>query len=73
MEVEKEISKELDVLVKFEGGKLIISTEYIGKLGGAKLELSVGADMIIDAITHAIPGTIDDQIGTLLKTGLAKL
>ena len=73
METTKEISKELDVAVKFEGGKLILSTDYEGKIGGAKLELSINAGILIDAITKVIPGTIDDSIGELLKQGLSKL
>lgn len=71
--MEKEISKELDVSVKFEGGKLVLATDYNGKMGGAKLELSVSAAIVIDAITHATSNVIDDQIGELLKAGLAKL
>jgi len=73
MELNKEISKELDVGVKFEGGKLVLSTDYQGHIGGAKLELSVSAAMVIDAITKAIPGTIDNTVGELLKAGLVKL
>lgn len=73
MELNKEISKELDVGVKFEAGKLILSTDYSGHIGGAKLELSVNASLVIDAITKAIPGTIDDKIGELLKAGLSKV
>lgn len=73
MEKEIEVSKEFEIAIKFEGGKLILSNDYEGKIGGAKLELSVNAGVLVDAITKAIPGQIDDQLGELLKAGLSKL
>jgi len=73
MEKQVEISKELDVKVEIKEGKLFLTGDYEGKLGGAKLELHVGADQLIDAITAKIPGQIDDKLGELLKAALKKV
>lgn len=73
MEKQVEISKELDVKVEIKEGKLFLVGNYEGKLGGAKLELFVGADQLIDTITAKIPGEIDNKLGELLKAALKKV
>ena len=67
-----EISKELDVKIEVKEGKIILVGDYDGKLGGVKLELSVSADKLIDAIVLKTDNTIDDKIGELLKSALKK-
>ena len=67
-----EISKELDVKIEVKEGKIILVGDYEGKIGGAKLELSVSTDQLIDAITAKIPGEIDNKLGELLKSALKK-
>lgn len=72
MEKSIEVSKELDVKVEVKEGKIILVGDYEGKLGGVKLELSVSADKLIDAIVIKTDNTIDDKIGELLKAALKK-
>ena len=72
MEKTMEVSKELDVKIEVKEGKIILIGDYEGKLGGAKLELSVCTDQLIDAITAKIPGEIDNKLGELLKAALKK-
>lgn len=72
MEKTMEVSKELDVKVEVKAGKIVLTSEYEGKIGGAKLELSVSTDQLIDAITAKIPGEIDNKLGELLKAALKK-
>ena len=72
MEKTIEVSKELDVQVAIKEGKLVVSGDYEGKIGGVKLELSACTDKIIDAICAKIPGQIDDKLGELLKAALKK-
>lgn len=72
MEKSVEVSKELEVKIEVKEGKIILIGDYEGKLGGAKLELHVGTDQLIDAITAKIPGEIDNKLGELLKAALKK-
>ena len=67
-----EVSKELDVKIEVKEGKIILVGDYEGKIGGAKLELAVSTDQLIDAITAKIPGEIDNKLGELLKAALKK-
>ena len=67
-----EISKELDVKIEVKEGKIILVGDYEGKLGGVKLEISVSADKLIDAIVLKTDNTIDDKLGELLKSALKK-
>ena len=67
-----EVSKELEVKIEVKEGKIVLVGDYEGKLGGAKLELSVSTDQLIDAITAKIPGEIDNKLGELLKSALKK-
>ena len=72
MEKSMEVSKELEVKIEVKEGKIVLVGDYEGKLGGAKLELSVSTDQLIDAITAKIPGEIDNKLGELLKSALKK-
>jgi len=60
--VEQEIGPEAKMRVQFEDGSLEISVDYAGKLGGAGMYLKAEAVKVIDAITDAIPGEMDDAI-----------
>ena len=72
MEKTMEVSKELDVKIEVKEGKIILIGDYEGKLGGAKLELSVCTDKLIDVIVAKTENTIDDTLGDLLKAALKK-
>ena len=60
--VKKELGPEAMLTVEFVEGSLKLSVEYKGKLGGADLGVTVDAVQLIDAITDAIPGEMDDAI-----------
>lgn len=60
--VEKEIGPEAKLKVEFNEGSLKITVDYKGKLAGAGLFVEADAVQIIDAITDAIPGEMDDAI-----------
>lgn len=72
MEKSLEVSKELEVKIEIKEGKIFLIGDYEGKLGGAKLELSVSTDQLIDEITSKTENTIDDKLGELLKSALKK-
>lgn len=72
MEKSLEVSKELEVKIEIKEGKIFLVGDYEGKLGGAKLELSVSTDQLIDEITSKTENTIDDKLGELLKSALKK-
>ena len=72
MEKSLEVSKELEVKIEIKAGKIFLVGDYEGKLGGAKLELSVSTDQLIDAVTKKTENTIDDKLGELLKAALKK-
>ena len=67
-----EVSKEMEVKIELVAGKLSVEAIYGGAMGGATAKVFVSTDMVIDAICKKIPGTIDDSLGELLKTGLNK-
>jgi hypothetical protein len=60
--VNKEITSELDLIVKFEGGKAIIEIKYGGSGGSASVVGTVEAEYFVKKIADAIPGQIDDMI-----------
>jgi hypothetical protein len=65
-----------DVDVKFEGGKVKVSVNHVGKHGGAKLEAYAEAkpflDKAIDEIEKLVPG--DQKImAATLKAAIANL
>ena len=72
MEKSLEVSKELEVKIEIKEGKIFLIGDYEGKLGSAKLELSVSTDQLIDAVTAKTENTIDDKLGELLKSALKK-
>lgn len=72
LEKEIEVSKEVEVKISLEAGKLAVEAVYGGAMGGATAKVFVSTDMVIDAICKKIPGTIDDSLGELLKAGLNK-
>ena len=72
LEKEIEVSKEVEVKISLEAGKLAVEAVYGGVMGGATAKVFVSTDMVIDAICKKIPGTLDDSLGELLKDGLNK-
>jgi hypothetical protein len=70
MEKQIEVSKELDVKVSIKDGFFVVEAAYAGQLGGANLVLKVSTDSVIDAVCAKISGTLDDQLGSLVKIGL---
>ena len=62
MEMEKEISSELDFEVRLEDGSAVIALDYDGKYAGAKLEISLDAAKLVDKLTDLIPGEWDDAL-----------
>lgn len=60
--VNKELSSELDLIVKFEAGKAIIEIKYGGAGGSASVVGVVEAEYFVKKIADAIPGQIDDMI-----------
>jgi hypothetical protein len=59
--------------VEFKGGKLIAKVQAgaHGISGGAFVELD--SDLVIDAITKAIPGKVDDAVAVVIKVGLKEV
>ena len=72
MDKEIAISKEVEVKITLEAGKLGVEAVYGGAMGGATAKVFVSTDMVIDAICKKIPGEIDNALGDLLKAGLNK-
>lgn len=62
MDIEKEISSELKFDAKLDGGNAVLSFDYSGKMGGAKIEAYVGLAELVDKITDLIPGEWDDTL-----------
>lgn len=58
--------------VEFKGGKLMakIDAEKSGVSGGAYV--AIDADIVLDALAKAIPGTLDDAIIGIAKAALKK-
>ncbi len=56
--------------LEFKGGKLVakISAGKAGISGGAFIEID--AEIVLDALAAAIPGTIDDAVLGLVKAAL---
>lgn len=72
-EKEFEISKELGAKIEFKDNKAKIEIEYEGKVGGGGAYAYITADAVVDALCKAIPGTVDDKLGELLKAALKKV
>lgn len=72
LEKELEISKELDVKIEFKNNMAKIEMNYEGKIGGGGAYGFITADAVIDALCKAIPGTIDDKLGEIMKAALKK-
>lgn len=60
--VNKELTSEMDLIVKFEGGKAIVEIKYGGAGGSASVVGVVKADYFVQKVCDAIPGQIDDMI-----------
>lgn len=71
--IKKSIGPEAELSVSIEDGNVLIGVDYQGKLAGASLAIEIEAVQLIDAITDAIPGEMDDAIiDSLAKKLLAK-
>lgn len=60
--INKELSSELDLIVKFEGGKAILELKYGGSGGAVSVAGELNAEYFVQKIADAIPGQIDDMI-----------
>ncbi len=56
--------------VAFKEGSLVIEVDANVAVGSAGLVVKVGAKSVLDAISKAIPGQIDDAIIALLEKAL---
>lgn len=71
MEVQKEISSEVDFDAKLlDGGKVELTLAYQGKMGGVKIVGDTDLVKVVDKITDLIPGEWDDA---LIDNAVAKL
>lgn len=73
--MEKEVLKgaEHDVDLVIAEGKVKVKAVYLGKGGGADLEVFVSTDYLLDKIAEKIPGKIDDAILAIAKEALKKV
>jgi len=58
--------------LEFKGGKLafVVDVAAPGGLVSGKLGIAVDAEAVLDAISKAIPGTIDDALLSVVKAAL---
>ena len=68
--IEKEISKEVDLEMRFENKKVKLVVNYEGRGAGAEVAVYVDAVYFIDLLADAIPGTLDDVVLEMLKGAL---
>lgn len=61
--------------LEFVGGALVITADakVLGSVVSAGVVMKVDSNALIDAICAAIPGTVDDVLGGVLKTALKAL
>jgi len=73
--MEKELlsGAEHDVDLVIAGGQVKLVGGYAGKGGGAKLELYVSSDYLLDKLAEKIPGVIDDAIIAIAKEAIKKI
>lgn len=69
-ELNKEISSEVNLSMKFEDKKIKLITTYEGKGAGAEVAVFVDSEYFLDMLAEAIPGTLDDAIIAMLKAAL---
>lgn len=60
--MEKELSKELDLEIKAEAGKVKLIIKYEGSGGAVALEAALKAEYFGEKLKAAIPGQIDDMV-----------
>ena len=60
--VNKELSNELDLSIKFENGKAVLELKYGGSGGAVALVGELDAEYFVGKVAKAIPGEIDDMI-----------
>lgn len=72
MEVSKELSKELDLDIKVEEGKIKISVVADMKGVDVGLSVSLEPEYFGDKLAKAIPGQIDDAVIAMLIAALKK-
>lgn len=65
--LEKEIGKDGNLTIEFEGGKLKFIAGVESKGVDAGLYVDVDPDYFIDKLKEAIPGEIDDAVLEMLK------
>ena len=71
--IEKELGPEAKLKVEYVDGKVRVEVVHKGKIGGAGAYVEVDAYELVDAITDAIPGEMDDTfIDPIAQKMLAK-
>lgn len=69
-EVNKELSSETKLAMKFEDKKIKLVVSYEGKGAGAEVAVFADAEYFLDLLAEAIPGQIDDAVIAMLKGAL---
>ena len=72
MEVSKELGKELNLDIKIEGGKVILSVVADMKGVDVALSVSLEPEYFGNKLAAAIPGQIDDALIAMLIAALKK-
>lgn len=54
----------------FKDGMLVLSIEENDALGSSKIERSIGARAVLEALKKAIPGTLDDAFINMVEAAL---
>jgi len=67
---QKDLGSEGKLLLKLEGGKLMLSVVYDGKGVDGSVNISADSDYFMDKLAELIPGKVDDAIINILKVAL---
>lgn len=67
---EFDVSKEVQVDVDLQDGKVVLEAKYDGKQADASVKVAIDAGLLLDKLKDKIPGKIDDGVIELLKAAL---
>lgn len=68
--LDKEVSKESDLLIELNDGVVVLKLVYDGKGVDGELSVKVSSDYFMDKLKEAIPGDIDDAVIDIIKAAL---
>ena len=68
--VKQELGSEGEMLLKLEGGKLVLSVTHSSPGGSGKIEYAVDSSYFLDKLAALIPGQVDDAVIQILKAAL---